>query len=130
MADIIEFTRGDAAHHTFAIPADAWSEGGTLFFAAKPAIDDDNTDNGAVIQYNWDDSSVTDVVIDGVAYKQYSCDFPPSATNGVLSRGQGKAAYLGEFQYVSSDGVPQTFPPKDRKLRCIVYFDVKRKTTV
>lgn len=125
----IEFPRGDGIHHTFNIPTDAWTPGGKLFFAAKPAIDDDNTDANAVINQNWGDSAVTDVVIGGVAYKQYDCYFPPSATNSILSNGADSADYLGEFQWVPASGVPITFPPNDPKLDCIVYFDVKRETS-
>lgn len=130
MASKIEFTRGDGVTHTFSIPAENWSAGGELFFAAKPAIDDDNTDAAALINMSWDDTAVTDVTIGGVAYKRYDCYFPPSATNSILSDGAGSTDYLGEFQYVPIDGVPVTFPPTDDKLECVVYFDVKRKTVV
>lgn len=125
----IEFTRGDGAHHTFSIPATSWSAGGRLFFAAKPVIDDDNTDANAVISQSWDDTAVTDTTINGVAYKQYACYFPPSATNSIVSGGAPSADYLGEFQYVPSGGDPVTFPANDEKLDCKVYFDIKRKTT-
>jgi hypothetical protein len=126
----MQFTRGDAAYHTFSIEADSWSAGGKLFFAAKPVIDDDNTDANSVINGEWDDDSVTDVTINGVAYKQYAATFPPSATNSILSNGAGSMDYLGEFQYVPSDGVPVTFPADDNKIDAVVYFDVKRKTVV
>ena len=129
MASVIEFTRGDGAHHSFAIPASSWSPGGRLFFAAKPVIDDDNTDSNAVVQGMWDDSAVTDVTINGALYKRYNCYFPPSATNSIESDGAGAMEYLGEFQYVPVSGVPVTVPANDQKLDCIVYFDVKRKVT-
>lgn len=125
----IEFTRGDGAHHTFAIPATSWSAGGKLFFAAKPVIDDDTTDASAVINQSWNDTAVSDVTINGVAYKQYACYFPPSATNSIVSNGATSADYLGEFQYVPSGGDPVTFPANDDKLDCKVYFDIKRKIT-
>lgn len=126
----IEFTRGDAANHAFLIPTDSWSPGGRLFFAAKPAIDDDGTDANALIQGNWGDDSVTDVTRNGILYKRYACHFPPAATNSVLSGGAESAEYLGEFQWVPLGGDPITFPPTDPKLNVILYFDVKRKTTV
>lgn len=128
--NIIEFARGDAAYHTFSIPATSWLPGGKLFFAAKPSIDDDTTDGAAVINQDWDDTAVTDITIDGVPYKQYNCYFPPSATNSIDSGGASSLDYFGEFQYVPADGIPITFPPKDNKLDCKVYFDVKRKVTV
>lgn len=130
MANIIEFSRGDAANHSFSIPTSAWTSGGRLFFAAKPAIDDDNTDAAALINQSWDDTVVTDVTIGGVAYKKYACYFPASATNSIPSGGALTAEYLGEFQFVPSGGDPITFPATGDKLSCIVYFDVKRKTVV
>lgn len=129
MANKIEFSRGDGANHTFSMPASSWSSGGKLFFAAKPAIDDDTADAASVISGVFDDSVVTDVTIDGIAMKQYACHFPASATNSIVSNGAGSAEYLGEFQYVPSSGDPITIPANDEKLDCIVYFDVKRKTT-
>ena len=129
MASRIEFTRGNAAYHTFAIPASSWTAGGKLFFTAKPAIDDDTTDAAAVINYSWDDSAVSDTTINGVPYKKYDCTFPPSATTSILSNGASYADYLGEFKYVPTSGVPVSFPATDQKLDTVVYFDVRRKNT-
>lgn len=126
----MEFTRGDGAYHGFSMPASSWSAGGRLFFAAKPAIDDDNTDANALIQGNWGDEVVTDIVRNGVAYKRYACYFPPSATNTIESNGAESVEYLGEFQWVPVSGVPVTFPATDPKIPTVLYFDVKRKTTV
>lgn len=127
---VIEFSRGDAAHHTFAMAATSWTAGGKLFFAAKPAIDDDVLDAAAVINWSWTDADLLpDVVVGGVTYKKYKCDVPGSATNSILSNGAGSADYLGEFQWVPLSGDPITAPAKDDKLECIVYFDVKRKLT-
>ena len=126
----MEFTRGDPAYHAFFLPADIWSAGGRLFFAAKPLIDDDNTDANAQISGSWDDSSVTDVTRNGIAYKRYACNFPASATNSIVSGGADSAEYKGEFQWVPNGGEPITFPPDDQKIPTIIYFDVKRKTTV
>lgn len=126
----MEFTRGDGANHTFAIPASSWTPGGVLFFAAKRQIDDNNTDSSAVIAGNWDDTDVTDVTIGGVAYKKYACTFPPSATNSIDSDGAGSLSLLGEFQYVPASDIPVSFPATDEKIDTILYFDVKRKTTV
>lgn len=128
MATQIEFTRGDAVTHKLNIPTSAWSSGGTLRFMAKPAIDDDNTDASAVINQSWNDSAVSDVVVNGVACKQYACYFPPSATNNIQSNGADHGDYLGEFQWVSAAGIPMTFPAKTPKLDVVVYFDVIRET--
>lgn len=134
MASKIEIARGDANVLRFFFPVDAWSAGGTLFFAAKPVVDDDNTDANAVINVNWDDTAIVGEVtktIKGVATlcKQYNCTIPPSATNSINSNGADSADYLAEFQFVPLGGDPVTFPPNDPKLDCIVYFDIKRKVT-
>lgn len=125
MSNKIEFPRGDGnIMHTFAMPASAWSPGGTLFFAAKQVIDDDANDAAAVIKKSWGDSAVTDVTINGVAYKKYACTFTHNDTSGVQSNGADHADFLGEFQWVDASGRPYTFPPKPPKLDCVVYFDV------
>jgi hypothetical protein len=129
MANVIEFTRGDAVTHTFSMPTSAWSSGGHLRFMAKPVIDDDPTDAAAVISQEWTDTVVTDVVLNGVAYKQYACYFPPSATNSIVSNGAPSANYQGEFQWVNASNIPVTFPATSPKLNCIVYFDVIREIT-
>lgn len=127
MSNVIEFTRGDAAHHTFSMPAASWTAGGKLFFAAKPAVDDDTTDANSLINGSWSDAATTDVTMNGIAYKQYNCYFPPSATSGIASNGASSADYLGEFQFVPLGGDPITFPASDNKLDCKLYFDIKRK---
>lgn len=130
MTPTMEFTRGDGANHTCAIPTANWTSGGTLFFAAKPSPDDDNTDASAVIQGQWTDANVSDTVINGVAHKVYACHFPPSATNSILSNGAPSATYEGEFQFVpSGGGDPITAPADDNKIEVILYFDIKRETT-
>lgn len=127
MANLIEFTRGDGAHHTFAMPASNYTAGGKLFFAAKPVIDDDNTDAASLINGVWTDLAVTTVIINGVSYKQWACDFTAAATNNIPSNGAGSADYLAEFQFVPLIGDPVTFPATDAKLDCRLYFDIKRK---
>lgn len=127
----IEFSRGDGNYHTFSIETTSWSAGGKLFFAAKPAVDDDTTDGNALINWEWDDTFLLpDVIINGVPCKQYNCYFPPAATNNVLSNGADSLDLLGEFQYVPTTGVPITFPATIPKLDAVIYFDIKRKITV
>lgn len=124
----IEFVRGDGATHYLSIPADAWTAGGKLFFTAKSAIDDDLSDASAVISGEFDDTNVADVTVNDVAYKKYTCFFPPSATSSIVSNGETSRDYIGEFQYVPTTGVPVTLPPT-AKIKVKVWFDVTRKTT-
>src|ERR1700759_1510037 len=100
MAKKLQFPRGDGVYHTFSMPASSWSAGGELFFSAKTVIDDDPTDANAVITGNWTDSAVSDITIDGTAYKQYNCYFPPSATSSIISDGAASLDYLGDFRWV------------------------------
>lgn len=126
----MEFVRGDQATHTVAIPTASWSAGGKLFFAAKVSFDDDNTDSEAKISGVFDDDNVTDTTINGVAHKLYTCVFPAAATEGIAGEGAGTVELLGEFQFVTSGGVPTTFPAReDDKIKVHVYMDIKRKTT-
>jgi hypothetical protein len=118
----IEFKRGDQNIHQFVIPVGQWSAGGTLFFTAKPDVDDDITDANAVINYAFTDA---DMVNDGTNVT-YNCVFPPSATTNIASDGEKKRDYLAEFQFVSLSGVPTTYPGDDNFLDAIVYFDLRR----
>jgi hypothetical protein len=45
----MEFKKGDGATHCFKMPADSWTAGGELFFAAKEKPGIDGTDAEAVI---------------------------------------------------------------------------------
>lgn len=127
---IMEFSRGDGANHSLSIRAENWTPGGRLFFAAKPAIDDDNLDGSALIEHDWDDNAVSDVTINGVAYKKYSCYFPALATNQIPSNSAESVDLLGEFQWVPSNGGdPVTIPARSPKIDVIVWFDVKRRTS-
>lgn len=126
----MDFMRGDGADHTFDIPTSAWTAGGTLFFAAKQAIDDDTADAAAVISGSWTDTAVTDIVIGGVAYKHYACHFPASATASTVSNGATTQDLLGEFEMVPASGDPKTYPGAGQdRIPVTLYFDVKRKTT-
>lgn len=136
MDTTLEFVKGDGNTHTFTMPAFSWTPGGTLLFAAKPAIDDNNLDTSAVIRGVFDDSVVTetvkDMIINNVVYKdtvfkRYTCYFPPSATNDIPSDGADYADYLGEFQWVSPDGVPFSVPATGPKIPVVLWFDINRK---
>lgn len=119
------FKRGDDTTHFFIIPSVNWTAGGTLFFAAKPVIDDDNTDAAAVINQTFTDTAAVD---DGTNVT-YTLDFPASATNSIASGGKKSKDYLAEFQYVTASGKVVTYPGNDKFIDAIVYFDVRRSTT-
>lgn len=128
MASSMTFKRGDGTTKYFYFPAASWSSGGTLFFAAKQAFDDDDTDSLALIEGNWDDSATSDETVNGIAYKKYTCDFPPAATNSIESGGAATLELLGEFQWVPTDDDPKSFPADDEnEIAVTVYMDIKRK---
>lgn len=132
MAAKIEFKKGDGITHYFKIPADAWTAGGKLMFAAKIQPDDDATDALAVIDKTFDDSVVTDETIDSVDYKVYTLRFIDTDTADVTFEDHSKRkTYIGEFQYVPAGETdePETFPADDNFIQVIVYADIKRKVT-
>lgn len=118
----MEFERGDTITHYFIMPTNAWSVGGKLFFTAKPAVDDDNTDAAAVINQTFTDS----VAVNDGTNVTYTLTFPPSATNSILMNGAKKRQYLGQFQWVSASNVPSSFPGNDKFIDTIVYGDIRR----
>lgn len=128
----MEFKKGDGQTHYFAIPEDAWTPGGSLFFAAKPAVDNDATDAAAVINKEFTDSDI--VGADHEEYVAgdvtYELSFLPGDITGVsFDNGEKKKKYLGEFQYVPDTGVPESFPGDDEYIEVLIYGDIKRGTS-
>lgn len=120
---IMEFKKGDDVQHSFKMPIDDYSAGGTLWFAAKSDIDNDVTDAAAVIDKDFSDS----VVATDAEYATWTLDFEPGDIVGVnFSGGEKKKKYVGEFQFVASDGKISTFPDDDNFIEVIIYADVKR----
>lgn len=126
MAAKIEFSRDDGNTHFFIIPVSAWQAGGKLIFTAKPVVDDDTTDAAAVIRQEYNDANI--ISNDGTNVT-YQCYFPPSATADVDTQGSDYWEGEGDFQWVSSAGVPTHFPGKSPKMQVFVYADVGRKDT-
>lgn len=127
----MEFKKGDVQHHYFQIAEDAWFPGGLLWFAAKPAVDNDNTDASAVINKSFDDTKIVGPDHDEYdgAFVTYELKFMPTdIVNVSFEDGEKKKNYLGEFQYVSSLGEPETFPSDDEFIDVVIYADIKRGT--
>lgn len=127
----MNFKRGDGLTHYFQLPIDSWSAGGSLQFAAKAAIDDDNTDAQAVIKKSFNDTNIvgpSDDMYDP-AYVTYRLDFLPADITGVTFGNAKSKKYLGEFQYIPTNNLPETFPSEDDYIEVVIYADVKRSTT-
>jgi len=125
----MEFKRGDDLTHYFQLPEDSWVEGGVLSFAAKPKIDNDDSDAAAVIDKSFTDSAiVTEDDPEYLAgYVTYALDFvPDDIVNVSFSDGSKSKKYLGEFQLVSALNVIETFPADDGYIETIIFADVKR----
>ncbi len=127
----MNFKRGDGLTHYFQMPVDGWVAGGKLFFAAKPAIDDDVTDAAAVIDKEFTDSDVIDSnhELDDPNYTTYQLSFAPDDIVAITFGSEKRKKYLGEFQFVPPSGVPETFPGNDDFIDVIIYADIKRGTT-
>jgi len=128
----MEFKKGDGLTHYFAVEAASWTPGGTLFFAAKQEVDNDATDAAAVIN-----KSFTDANIVASDHEEYDADFvtyelafvPGDITNVSFTDGEKKQKFLGEFQFVPTTGLPESFPADDEYIEVIIYADIKRGTS-
>lgn len=126
MAANIEFKKGDGITHYFKIPLNSWTAGGTLSFTAKETVDNDSADALAVIDKKFTDSAV-DVLSDPL-YAIYTLAFLPNDIKADFADGATKKLYLGEFQYIPSDGIPESFPGNDKFITTTIYADIKRGT--
>lgn len=126
----MEFKRGDVQHHYFQISESAWFPGGLLWFAAKPAVDNDNSDVAAVINKSFDDTCVVDDTHDewDAGFVTYELKFIPADISATVTyeNGEKVKSYLGEFQYITSLGEPETFPADDEFIDVKIYADLKR----
>lgn len=128
----MDFKKGDAQTHYFQMPTTAWTAGGLLWFAAKPAVDNDAADAAAVINKSFNDSTIVqvgdaDAAEILVGYVTYRLVFNPAdIINVSFESGESKKEYLGEFEFVSGTGVPESFPSDDDFIDVIIYADIKR----
>jgi len=127
MANVeMQFKKGDRKVHYFELAEADYIAGGTLYFTAKPAIDNDATDAAAVINKSFDDSVVE--IANG--YARWTLEFLPDDITGVsFANGEKKKKYLGEFHYVNGDNQPSTFPSDDEYIDVIIYADIKRASS-
>ena len=122
----MEFKKGDNVNHSFKLPIGDYTTGGTLYFTAKPAVDNDATDAAAVIDKSFTDSDVTE----DSTYATWALAFEPGDITGVnFSNGEKAKKYLGEFQWVESDGTVHSYPADDNFIEVIIYADIKRATS-
>lgn len=128
----MEFKKGDGQTHYFQLPDDSWSAGGTLWFAAKEIPDNDATDANAVINKSFDDTKIVESGHEEYTsgFVTYELEFLPGDIVGVnFNNGESNKEYLGEFQFVPTTGIPETFPPNDEYIQVIIYADIKRGTS-
>jgi hypothetical protein len=129
----MDFKKGDLQTHYFQLPLEAWTPGGTLWFAAKPDPDNDASDSAAVINKSFGDADIVGALDDDnaeytVGFVTYRLTFEPTDVNVSFDGGDKNKHFLGEFEFVSSVGEPESFPSDDQFIDVIVYADIKRGT--
>jgi hypothetical protein len=128
---IMEFKKGDVNIHYFRISEDAWTAGSTLYFAAKPLVDNDGADAAAVINKSFGDDKIVnsshEEYVEG--YATYELEFISTDIVGVtFEDGESLKQYLGEFQLVSALGEPESYPADNNFIDVKIYADIKRAT--
>lgn len=121
------FKRGADFTHLFQIPTDSWVAGGTLWFTAKPKVDNDASDTAAVINKSFDDTDIATVSDDEylTGYVTYILQFAPAdIVNISFANGAKKNKYLGEFTFIAG-GKEEVFPSNDDYIDTIIYADIK-----
>ncbi len=119
---IMEFKRGNGVSHSLRIPIGSYVAGSTLWFTAKPIVDNDNTDGAAVINKSFTDSNVTLSAL----YATYDLEFVPGDISTILYQdGESRIDYVGEFTYDTPGLSPVTFPADDTFIVARIYADIR-----
>lgn len=117
------FKKGDNVNHSFKLPIGDYTPGGTLYFTAKPEIDNDTSDAAAVINKSFADSLV---VLDAT-HATWPLAFLPADIVGVnFENGETNKEYIGEFQWIEDDGTIHSYPDNDDFINVVIYADVRR----
>ena len=125
----MELKKGDVQTHYFQMPIESWAAGGTLWFTAKPLIDNDTTDAAAIVNKSFSDTDVvlSDHEMYDADYATYELEFlPADITNVTFDEGETRRSYIGEFVHIDASNLPQTFPVDDTFIEVIVFAVVKR----
>lgn len=126
----MRFKRGDINVHYFKMPLASWNANGVLSFAAKPQVDNDDANSAAVIIKSFTDSDII-----GNSHPKYDAEhatyelvFNPSDISSSLQfqDGETRREFVGEFQFVPSGGMPQSFPNTDDFIQVIIFADIRR----
>lgn len=121
--DAMDFKHGSPRTHYFVIPRSDYVVGAKLWFTAKPAADNDNTDSAAVINKQFGDADVILSATDAT----YTLQFVPTDVTVTFAVGETKKKFKGEFTYLASDNTPlDVWPADDDYIPVVVYNDIKR----
>lgn len=128
----MNFKKGDDNIHYFRMSEAVFVPGGTLWFAAKPAVDNDGADSAAVINKSFTDANIVDNTheqyVEG--YATYELVFlPGDITSITYANGEKLKKYIGEFQLVSALNTVKSFPDDSNFIEVIIHADVKRGTS-
>lgn len=126
----MEFKYGDNQTHYFRIPESAYNPGGTLYFVAKPEVDNDPTDARAVINKSFTDAAIIepdhDEYVEGKV--TWELAFGPTDIKSIDFEGAKSMSFLGEFSTTTA-GTPTrrlSYPADDNFIDVTVYADIKR----
>lgn len=128
---VMEFKRGTGVTHYLSIPLSAYTVGSNLFFTAKPLIDNDVTDNAAVINKEFNDSNIVGPTDPNyvAGYATYQLTFDPIDIMGIsFPAGITVLDYLGEFKFEAPAADPVTFPADNDYIDVKIYGNVRLET--
>ncbi len=115
----IELFRGDARTlPPVKVLRSLWTSGGHLFFGAKLIPDADTTDAQAILKKKLDDTNIDSGNSDAT-YVAYTVSLTASDTT------VAPGTYIGEFQFVDSNGLPTTFT----QVPVVITADINRRVT-
>lgn len=117
----INLKRGDTRIVSFTVPEELAPSGSTLYFMAKPALDDDLNDSSAAISKQ----SSNAVLVAGNKLK-FTFKITPSDTNSIRTGGADKADLLAELEIRTPNGDVYSIPDNNKFIKVTVYADIRR----
>lgn len=119
---VTPITRGDDYRFTVSVSRLVYTEGGSLFFAVKRYLDDDDTDGAAVLKQELTDADITDDTDPDVVFYELAISADETGDLAPMT-------YHAEMQWVSADQQRvMTFPaPEIAQWWIAVGADVNRR---
>lgn len=122
----MDIKRGDNVNKTLAVPLSIYKAGMKIYFMAKLAVDDDQTDTRAIIKKILEDTGIEENNSRGVACRIFKLSLKPGATDNIKLDGENKIKLLGEFEIRYTDGRVLSIPNNDKFIKITIYSDIRR----